>query len=390
MSPRRPRLLAATLPLLALSLSLHATTVHGAEGGDPDSLVGEIKLPAGFTLTPVAQVQAWGVFSFYGDEAEDPPATYGDPQLHGVALRRARLGLRSSWKGLLGIGVVGGWDNRYDATEDRSDTPELLEGWLAVTPAPFFEARIGQQRTPFGRQGMASSFALALWDRSMAAEHMGFSYDPGLVFQGTVGPDSAEEARPIALKYAAGLFTGSDWRGQTHPEARVNGRLRVDLLRDWDDRESHFGGPGPALSVGGSAAHEWGLEAETGTLGVDLGFRVWRISLQGEVFWQKATPTFSTEGIPSLLSERKSLGGYAQLGVMAIPNTLEIAARLDSYDDNTALDDGGDRMDLAFGANIFLFEQHLKIQADYVHRMEKTEGTETPNDSLIFALQGSL
>ena len=103
-----------------------------------------------------------------------------------------------------------------------------------------------------------------------------------------------------------------------------------------------------------------------------------------------AVPPFDTEGIPSVLAERTSLGGYGQVVVSILPGILEAAVRVGGYDDNTALEDAGDRLDIAGGVNLYLPGGRLKAQLDFVHRIELVESYVTSNDSLILQIQARL
>ncbi|MCK6526892.1 OprO/OprP family phosphate-selective porin [Myxococcota bacterium] len=377
-------LLTAGLPARALAEGDGGTTPAAAETG--------LKLPEGLTLRPVVQAQIWAT-PFDQDDAEgNDPIVVGDPDhKEGVTVRRARLGIRAWYKGLLGVSVVGGWDDRYDALEARPEIPGISEAYVAFAPAREVQVQAGVTRVPFGRQATASSFALALWERAMASERMAPPREPGLVVGGAVGKAVGSVLPEGALRYAVGVFNGGgDWTGDADPGPRVAGRVSVDLLAPWDARESNFALPKAAISIGGAANHAWELEADTLTVQGDLGVRFWRFSLQGEAFWSRAVPTFDTEGIPELLTERESFGWYGQLGFMLVPGRLEVAARVDGYDDNTAIEDAGDRLDVAGGVNVFLWEGRVGLQLDYVHRVELAASAETPNDSVILVARASL
>ena len=351
-----------------------------------------LKLPNGFELTPVARVQARVTLFDEDDPDRNDPILYGDPGLReGVSLRRVRLGLRASWRDLLSVSVVGGWDNRYDYTEAFGHTPKLTEAVVRLTPFDELGVSVGLTRVAFGRQAMTSSASLALWERSIASEHMAPDREVGAFLSGGFGPEENPVLSNNAFHWAFGISNGGgDWTGDADPSPRLAGRVSLDLGAPWEDVESGFSVGAFGLSVGGSLGHNWGLEADRLSAGVDLGVRFWRFSVQGEFMVSNAVPTFDTEGIPAQLAERFSMGGYGQLVFAIIPGTLEAAARVDGYDDNTSLSDAGDRLDIGGGVNFFLFDGRLKTQLNFVHRVELTESHATSNDSLILQVQARL
>ena len=326
------------------------------------------------------------------DPNANDPVVYGDPGLReGISLRRVRVGIEASWKDIISFRVVGGWDNRYDALSSAPRHPTLEEALFRVSHILPIELEAGLGRVPFGRQAQTSSAHLALVERSLASQRMTPSREPLVALRGTIGPKDNKVLPEGALRWAIALSNGdSPWSGDPNPSPRLSGRMSLDLGKAWRSQETGRAASGFGLSVGGSINHNWGLEARTLTGGVDLGVQVWRISLQGELILAKATPTFDTEGLPSLLSERSSLGWYGQLGVVIIPGWLELAARAGGYDDNQALSDAGDRLDIGGGINFFLFDGHFKAQLHYVHRAELSDGYSTANDSLILQVQALL
>ena len=317
---------------------------------------------------------------------------YGDPGLReGISLRRVRVGIEASWKDIIHFRVVGGWDNRFDALSSAPSYPTLVEALFRVSHILPIELEAGLGRVPFGRQAQASSAHLALVERSLASEYMSPLREPLVALRGAIGPKDNKVLPEGALRWAIALSNGdSPWSGDPNPSPRLSGRLSLDLGKAWRSQETGRDASGFGLSVGGSINHNWGLEARTLTGGVDLGVQIWRVNIQGELLLANATPTFDTEGLPSLLSERSSMGWYGQLGVVIIPGWLELAARAGGYDDNRALSDAGDRLDVGGGVNFFLFDGHFKAQLHYMHRTELSDGYATDNDSLVLQVQALL
>jgi len=360
-------------------------------------------LPGDFELSLHGRVQVRATLYDMDESESNDPVLYGDPNLReGLSLRRARLGVGGSWH-ILSFAIGGGWDNRYDAT---GSLPEagfgLNDAWFEVRPVDSIGIRMGQTKVPFGRQALASSAELGLIERSLMSNYMSPDRELALVISGGLGPKPAESGAaaaasgkaalpPHAFQYWVSISNGGgDWTGDPDPKPRLGARAQLDLMQPWDSAEAGYELPGLAISVGGAGNYNWGLEANTLAVTGDVGVRFWRFSLTGEVAYARATPTFDTEGLPDILAQRESLGWFAQLGVVIIPGWLEVAARADAYDDNRALKDAGDRLDISGGATLLLLNGHLKTQLFYVHRAELTETHRTPNDSLILQFQARL
>jgi hypothetical protein len=346
-----------------------------------------------FKLTIIGRVQLRATLFDGDDPNNNDPVVYGDPGLReGVSIRRARLGVAGIVGDCLHFKVAGGWDNRYDAIHPVQAGFRLVDAVVGYTPLPAVGIWGGLMRVPFGREATASSATLLFFERAMASEHMAGSREPGVQFGGALGPEKNPVLPPTALHWAFGVSNGGgDWTGDVDPQPRFAGRIRLDLGDDWDDRGSAWTLPKTAaFSLGGSASYNRGLDANTLSLGADLGFRVWRIATQAELLWASATPAFDTEGIPELQEARESLGWYWRIGVAIFPEYLELAFRIDGYNDNRTIEDAGDRMDIAVGLNSNTFDGRLRVQLFYVHRMELSDGHNTPNDSVILQVQGRL
>ncbi len=350
------------------------------------------KLPNDFELRVIGRLQVRATLFDMDDAEGNDPALYGDPNLReGFSLRRVRLGLGGSWKNKLHFRVSGGWDNRYDATGHRPAAGlNLQDAWFAVTPMKELGMRIGLSRVPHGRQTGTSSSRLLMPERALPSEYMGGDREPGMTVFGALGPADHGVIPPKAFQYAVSISNGtSDWTGDADPKPRIGGRLSLDLFEPWDTAESDWDLPGFALSIGGGANYNWGLEANTLSAGADIGVRVWRFSLQGEVMYSQSSPTFDVEGIPELLAETPRLGWYGQLGFIIVPEWVELAVRIESYDDHTGQDNGGDRLDFWGGANFLMLDGRIKTSLFYVHRSE-IEGHRTANDSLMLQWQAML
>ncbi|HCP47162.1 MAG TPA: hypothetical protein DIU15_14055, partial [Deltaproteobacteria bacterium] len=343
------------------------------------------------SIQPIARLQARAtLFDQDHPEANDP-IVYGDPDLReGFSLRRVRLGLQAGWKNdCLGLRIVGGWDNRFDALSEINKSPQLVEAVFYTRALRYLEMAMGQTRVPFGRQPLVSSGALALSERSIASEHMAPQRELAMVFGGSLGPEGGNVVLPEnAFQWGTSVSNGGgDWTGDLTPTPRLSARGQLDLFSPWSDGETGHATKGGGLSLGGSLSHNWGLEADTLSAGADLGFRIGRISVVGELFIARATPTFDVQGIPDVLAERNSLGWYAQLVGVIFPGFMEVAMRVGAYDDNRALQDGGDRLDVSGGLNLYHFNGRVKTQLHYIHREELAEGHDTTNDTLLLQWQ---
>lgn len=357
--------------------------------------------PAPFTFSPVdgidisiiGRVQARATLFDADDPTNNDPVVYGDPGLReGVSIRRARFGVGAEIADIFRLAVEGGWDNRYDAIHPIQSGFRLVEAVVGAQPVQEFGVSVGVVRVAYGREAQASSSTLLMHERAMASEHLGKGREPGVALGGALGPKGHAVLPETALHWQFGVSNGSmDWFGDVDPQPRIAGRARLDLGSDWDEAESAWTLPEKAaLSIGGSASYKRGLDANTLSLGADVGVRVWRVSLQGELLFASAEPAFDTEGYPTLQEARESLGWYGRVGVAIIPEHLEVAFRADGYNDNRTVDDAGDRLDLAVGVNTGCFDGRLRLQVFYIHRMELSDGHNTPNDSVVLQVQGRI
>jgi len=352
----------------------------------------KIALPGGFTLIPNAHIQLWATPFDMDDPDANDPIVIGDPDhREGFSIRRARFGIAGDWNDFLGLSVMGGWDDRYDALSPRPEAFSLVEALFWVSPIDAFNVAGGIGRVAFGRQAQVSSNDLTLHERAMLSNVIAPNREPGLMLFGELGPEDNAVLPPSALHYQVSITNGtSDYTGDLDPAPRLAGRVRLDLVTPWENREFNTDLPAFGLSIGGGAMQHWGLEADRTTVGADLGVRVWRFTILGEFAWQRANPTFDVEGIPEVLAQRDAIGVLGHVGAVIVPELLDVNVRVDWLDDHSALDDAGDRLDITGGIGVYLLKRHLKIQVDWTHREELTEGFGTPNDSLVVLMQARL
>ncbi len=351
-----------------------------------------LELPHGFVLQPIAHIQLWATPFDMDDAEKNDPIVRGDPDhREGFSIRRARVGVAAAWNDLLGVSLLLGWNDRYDALQSRPTGPSLVDATFRFTPWDEFGVQAGYGRVAFGRQLQISSNNLSLHERAMVSEVLGPPREPGMVFLGAVGPEGEGPLPSDAFKYQVSVTNGSsDFTGDLDPAPRLAARVSLDLGSSWENSEPNWDLPPFGLSVGGGVMQNWALEANTTTAGADLGVRVWRFTILGEFAWQRAVPTFDTEGVPEVLAQRDSLGVYGHIGATIIPDWLDVSVRVDYLDDYTALKDAGDRLDIMGGVGLYLFSRHLKVQLDYVHREELTAAAKTNNDSLVILMQARL
>jgi hypothetical protein len=351
-----------------------------------------LELPGGFTLVPHAHIQLWATAFDMDDPEANDPIVIGDPDhREGFTIRRARVGIGGNWNNLLGMSVMGGWNDRYDALQQRPSGFELVEAIFWFTPWDEFGVMGGVGRVAFGRQLQVSSNNLTLHERAMLSNAIAPDREPGLMLFGALGPKDSGVLPDNAFSYQVSITNGGgDFTGDLDPAPRLSGRVRLDLFAPWDNKEVNVDLPPLALSVGGSAGHVWALEADTTQAGADIGLRVWRFTVLGEFAWQRAVPTFDVEGIPEVLAQRDAIGVLGHVGFVIVPDWLDINVRVDWLDDHTDLADAGDRLDITGGLGLYLLNRHLRLQVDWVHREELTEGHATPNDSLVLLMQARL
>ncbi|MEJ2207080.1 MAG: porin, partial [Gemmatimonadota bacterium] len=265
-----------------------------------------------------------------------------------------------------------------------STSAAIENAWLNFEVNPEFAVRVGFGDIPFSRDALTSDSKLLLVDRSRIKD--------GLTSVGmadnTIGVMLHGRPSEGRFEFAGGVFDNLAFeRSGDGPEAdrpMVAGRFALNLLDPssaggYGDYRGSYVGSGRRLAIGASAAylsaaHDGATELNVSGVGADLYFNNELLSFQAEV-GRYARDYGDTDEVGK--------GGFVQGGILASPQ-FELTARFQQFDPND--DDANDRERwTSVGANYYIRDHNLKVQADFTIRKE--QGTEIDNNFFQIQLQ---
>lgn len=358
--------------------------------GDPGDGLPAVSSPDGYSIRVLGYVQPRLVFHDGGEDTDLNPLVAGDPNDRaGFKIRRARFGIAGTLGRNFRYEFVAGASSSFDTLDwsARPDTEQLgvHAAHLEWVPTELFKVRVGMDKTPFGGQQTQGSVGLMLIERAVAAENITPGHDVGMRLSGSIaGPQTV--FAPDGITWTVGAYSG-DGAALT-PDDNTGllgvGRLTLAFGDDLGWSESCLWDGTFGVRIGGGGAINWERESKDHMIGGDLLLKAWRFSLRGEYLYAKRVPTYQgTQEAP--YPERFRRHGYLmQLGFMIVPDLLEVAFRHDYYDDDKEDEDDYSAVRyLSGGANVFFLEGRVKVQINYVHRMEPGAVEAISNDTLM-------
>ena len=243
---------------------------------------------------------------------------------------------------------------------DFTASNPLLDYYLDYRPWEALGIRLGQYKTPLGRQFLASAAKKQFVDDTIATAEFKLDRDIGIMAHGTV-----EEG---LFGYRVGVFNGAGKNAlQDNTDFMYVARFELAPLGPVPYAESDVKGTrDPRLSIAIASAYntldipadsdEGTVTATTLTMGGELAL-FWRgLYAASEVFWRFEDPR---KGVSVA-----GLGGYVQAGYMVLPGHLEIGARGALVRENMD-ETGDDRWEAGPVVNGFFQGHRLKLQLDY-------------------------
>ncbi len=269
----------------------------------------------------------------------------GEGKSGGADLRRIRFSLNGD--------PVDKW--RYAFQAEFANTPKALDASITYSPFTNLSLTAGQFKIPFSRENLESASRLVFIDRPQAVEAFAarnadvignqYGRDIGVQVSGSL----TERDGTLLLEYAAGVFNGAGINTADNNNAKdFSGRAVIHPL----------GG----LQLGGSYYNgfdKWGTPAVSRArqrAGLEFGYEYRSLNLSGEYI-------AGTDGSVS------RAGWYAQAGWFLVRRVLQVAARYDAFNSETA-SVGMTNINYVFGANYF-FPPAIKVQANYLVRREQ-------------------
>jgi len=243
---------------------------------------------------------------------------------------------------------------------DFAASNSLLDYYLDYRPWDAVGIRVGQYKTPLGRQFLVSTSQKQFVDDTIATAEFKLDRDIGIMVHGTV-----EEG---LFGYRIGVFNGAGKNArQDNTDFMYVARFEVAPFGPVPYAESDVKDTrAPRLSIALASAYntvdvptdsdEGTVTATRYTMGGELAL-FWRgLYAASEVFWRFEDP-MTGPGVAGL-------GGYVQAGYMVLPGHLEIGARGALVRENMD-DTGDDRWEAGPVVNGFFLGHRLKLQLDY-------------------------
>lgn len=235
-------------------------------------------------------------------------------------------------------------------TVDAVRNPILVDAMVDVVFAEYADLRFGQFRVPFGVENDTSSADLDTINFSQPVSKLAPGRDVG-----TMGRDVGAmlTGRISVFDYSLGLFNGAGAnKTDTNDEKDFAGRVGV--------RPFDFLTVGASLYKGKADAAAGAPLIRRDRTGIHAGVSFGDVSLKGELIWAED-------------GDIDRRGWFVQAGWFVLPKQLQIVAKIDAYDKNTAL--SGDRTSLYTAGLNWIFSGKTKLQVNYEYLRNELEGT---------------
>jgi len=284
---------------------------------------------------------------------------------------------------------------KYFAQAELAGTPRLLDLELNFNPIPEINIKIGQFVTPFTRQFLTPPMFLAFPefapsnvffrdDRQTGLELSGKLFGGRLEYYGAVtngnGIDKPNDNAKLALigRLAWNLFPTSAAYRESPLFYDKKPNLSIGFNASYNDLERTKSSIDPATN---KVATENLGSVPVRNIGVDLAAHGGPVALQSEFYagWNR----------DAALADYTSVGGYAQVTAFVWPKRVQLGARGDILDPDTRTHAGLTRQ-LAGLAALYLYGDHLKLQARYAYTDARAQSTYAPagkSHSLIVQTQ---
>ena len=245
-------------------------------------------------------------------------------------------------------------------TVDAVRNPILVDAMVDVVFAEYADLRFGQFRVPFGAENDTSSAELDTINFSQPVSKLAPGRDVG-----TMGRDVGAmlTGQVSVFDYSLGLFNGAGAnKTDTNDAKDFAGRVGV--------KPFDFLTIGASLYKGKADAAAGAPLIRRDRTGLHAGVSFEDVSLKGEMIW-------AADG------EMDRRGWFVQAGWFVLPKQLQIVAKVDAYDKNTALDD--DRTNLYTAGLNWMISGKTKLQVNYEYLRNELGGT--VNKALLVQFQ---
>ena len=309
-----------------------------------------------FDMDESAQGDAGG----YGDTEDDP----------GVKLRRARVGgSMTAVDDKLYGSVIVGMTSGADGFSSDDDGIQLVEAMFRAQPNEMVGVEAGLTKVPYGRENLFSSRQLPFQERMIESNHLVPFREAGVVL----------DIQKAGARVRLGAFNGNESLiGDTDPGLLTTARAEY-TLGDGDAYRTFGTVEGLTVGVGGDFLYNMEYATNTMGYGGDVIVRVGGLTALVDAHFSNVSPTATDVTAPGVLAPTTRWGGGGQLGY-TVKDTWEPVVRFEVFDEDTSVSDNNDLMVLTSGVTTHWWEDHLRLGAGYVMRMERG-GTPVANDT---------
>lgn len=339
--------------------------------------------PAGHevSLTVGGMIQAQADF---GDKGDARFASANDR----FYLRRARINLQGKLLPEVEFRLEGEFAGSLG--EGSGNRAQLTDGYINWSRYDFANVRLGQFKTPFGFEQLASDSGLFTIERSLPNDRLTVSRQ--------IGAQIAGRVLDRRLSYATGIFNGTGVNTSANDNDAFMWAGRVSAVA-WRGKA---GGQPAQLALGADAyattdrnltgqPGEFGFDATPGGTkdntftghrmagGLDAQFRLGGFDLWAEYLRARFEPT---DAIP--LRRFDADGWYLLAGYFILPKQLQAVVKYERFDPNLAFA-ANRTATWTIGANWYFQSDDLKLQLDYL--ISDLDSLATQNRKLLMRLQ---
>jgi phosphate-selective porin OprO and OprP len=269
----------------------------------------------------------------------------------GFDIRRARLDVKGSITPFFS----------YRLQTEFADKPKILDAYGEIKVTDYFILTAGQFKIPFSMENLASSNKLEMIDRSQVVEALvargkdiiGNQNGRDIGIQ--IGGGFHKQNGIPVIEYRVGVFNGSGINlADTANDAKdIVGRLIFNPVRGLSLGGGYYGGYGKAIH-----ANIDGISQARNRVGFEASYVLSRFSVKGEYIFGSDNGT-------------DRAGWYLQTGYFVIPQKLQVLAKYDLFDINTATENSTS-ISYVFGGN-YNFNNWSRLQIFYTIRAEQVK-----------------
>lgn len=289
----------------------------------------------------------------------------------GFLLRRTRLGVAGNFGPVLALRLV------INPLESDPDVGTIADAEITAHVAPWLRVSMGTDKVPFTRGNLESSSALLGIERPLSVGTIVPDRRLGVTVEGEVLGERLAYAAAF-MNGTEGYELGNQYGGYLYA-LRVEGAVmgKPNLARIDQD----------GIAVGISGIFEDGPATTRMGGSADILVVHKRAGVKLEALCDRSAPKDDPIIAPGVPAAVERCGAYAELSyTLATKWSPQPVVRVEHFDDHRGIDDAGDLLLVAIGANARM-GAHARAQLHYLMRIER-ESVERANNALILGIQG--